>query len=104
VAVVLQTAGALWVVALALRALRNRFAYAAAGVWVLLLWLPVCVQVVRRLYYWVTIGMERPDGTGSPLAFLIGLVFEWVVLFPLTALLVYLVRAKPWRRPTVDDA
>ena len=63
------------------------------------MWLPMGVQVVRRLHYWVTIGMEPPDGVGSPLAFLVGFVLEWLVFLLLTILLVYLVRAKPWRGP-----
>ena len=104
VATVLQAAGALWIIALPLRALRHRFAYGAAGAWVLLLWLPMGVQVVRRLYYGVTIGMEPADGMGSPLAFLIGFVFEWLVFLPLTVMLVFLMRAKPWRGRTVGTA
>ncbi|TWT90768.1 hypothetical protein Mal64_11650 [Pseudobythopirellula maris] len=96
-AIVLQVAAAIWIAALLLRMYRHRLAYAAAGAWVLLLWLPMCAQVIRRLHYWVTIGMEPPDGMGSPLAFMMGLIFELLVFLPLTGLLIDLVLLKPWR-------
>ncbi len=34
------------------------------------------MQFLRRLYYFIAYGGELPDGTGSPVAFLIGWAFE----------------------------
>ena len=51
------------------------------GYWVgLLLAIPpigiFVYQFSRRLYYWFAYGGEEPDGTGSPMAFIMGFAFE----------------------------
>jgi hypothetical protein len=102
-ALVLHAACVLWIASIVLRIMSSRFMYAAAGAWVALLWVPMCVQVFRRLYYWATIGMEPPDGMGSPIAFLIGFIIEWLLFLPLTFMLVFLIRAKPWRHCPARD-
>lgn len=52
------------------------------------LWLLGCFLTVRRIMFVIeNQGMERADGFGSPLAFLIGLIFEQCFLFvPMTIL------------------
>jgi hypothetical protein len=89
-ALFLKAAAGLWLGAVLLHAGGQRLQYRAAGAWTVGLWIPMGCQVVRRLHYWITIGMEPPDGMGSPLAFLIGFVMEQMVFLPLTALLLLL--------------
>ncbi|HEV7301968.1 MAG TPA: hypothetical protein VGN72_21715 [Tepidisphaeraceae bacterium] len=97
VAMLLQAACLLWFIATVLHLSRSRFAYAFAGGWVLLLGLPLAFQVVKRLHYWITIGMEPPDGMGSPMAFLLGFIMEWAAFLPLCLMLIVLVLFRPWR-------
>jgi hypothetical protein len=97
VALLVQAACSLWLTATVLHVLRSKLAYMIAGIWVLMLGLPLAFQVVRRLHYWAIIGMEAPDGMGSPLAFLIGFIFEWVIFFPLCLMLAVLILFRPWR-------
>ena len=100
VAILLQSAIAVWALALVLRLLRSKVAYVIAAIWVLMLGLPLAVQVVRRAHHWITIGMDSPDGMGSPMAFLLGFVLEWVVFAPLCFMLGVLVLLRPWRVDT----
>lgn len=100
--VLLEVALVVWLVSAVLHVMKHRLRYLMAGVWTALLWAPMCLQVVRRLHYWVTVGMEPPDGMGSPLAFLMGFAFEQLLFLPLTIMLVLLIRTKPWRGPTPD--
>jgi hypothetical protein len=97
IAFILQTSWMLWLLGVVMRLIKHRSQYIYAGLWVLLLWIPMCFQVVRRLVYWITIGMEPTDGMGSPLAFLIGFVFESIIFLPLSLMLLHLIRDKPWR-------
>lgn len=96
-ALILQALTTLWLTGIVMHLIARRWAYAVAGSWALLVALPLAFQVLQRLYHWITIGMEAEDGTGSPLAFLIGFVFEWLLFAPLCMMLVILIAMKPWR-------
>ena len=59
--------------------------------------LPIAYRLFERVYFISTNGgMERADGYGSPLAFLIGLSFELVLFIPMVCLFLvglrYLIR------------
>jgi len=97
VAILLQAAVAVWVLTTVFQLLRWKVAYLIAAAWVLMLGLPLAFQVVRRMHHWLTIGMDAPDGMGSPMAFLLGFVLEWVVFAPLCFMLAVLVVLRPWR-------
>lgn len=98
-AIVLQLAFVAWLTAAILHLLKNRFQHAVAAAWVTMLWLLLFARVAHRLWYWLTIGMEAPDGTGSPLAFLMGFGFEIALIVPFTLLGFLLLPSKPWRIP-----
>lgn len=97
VAILLQATCLLWLIATVFHLSRSRIAYAFAGGLVLLLGLPLAFQIVRRLHYWITIGMDSPDGMGSPMVFLFMFALEWAVLLPLCLMLIVLVLFRPWR-------
>jgi hypothetical protein len=97
IALLLQASLAIWALAGVLHVCRRRESYAVAGFWAVLLGLPLSVQVMQRLHYWLTIGMEPPDGMGSPMAFLAGFVIEWLIFAPLCVMLLILLVARPWR-------
>jgi hypothetical protein len=89
----------LWVLAIALRrsGQPRGYQYLAAVAWILMAWIPVTIIICVYLDYWRRIGTEAPDGMGSPLAFLMGLMFQVLLFVPLTVLLGILIFAKPWR-------
>ena len=105
VAILLQSAVAVWSLTLVLHLLRSKVAYVTAAMWVLMLGLPLAFQLVRRAHHWITMGMDS-DGTGSPMVFLFEFVLEWVVFAPLCFMLALLVLLRPWRgdTPTVRTA
>jgi hypothetical protein len=100
VAVLLQSAVAVWALTLALHLLRSKVAYVTGAIWVLMLGLPLAFQVVWRAHHWITMGMDSPDGMGSPMVFLFEFVLEWVVFAPLCFMLAILVLLRPWRGET----
>ena len=73
------------------------YQYLAAGAWILMLWIPVAIIVCIYLDHWRRIGTEAPDGRGSPLAFLMGFMFQLFLFVPLTVLFGILIFTKPWR-------
>jgi len=55
-----------------------------------IVWWPLLLQTVRRIIFViVNQGMERADGAGSPLAFLLGLVGEQIFFIPLTFAMIF---------------
>ena len=62
-----------------------------------MLWIPVAIIVCIYLDHWWRIGTEAPDGRGSPLAFLMGFMFQLFLFVPLTVLFGILIFTKPWR-------
>jgi hypothetical protein len=53
-------------------------------------WWPLLVQTARRIIFViVNQGMDRADGGGSPLAFLLGLIGEQVFFIPLTFAMIF---------------
>jgi len=55
-----------------------------------ILWIPLLYRTVTRiLFIFENGGMERADGYGSPMAFLLGLIFEQIFFIPLTLLVIY---------------
>ena len=53
-------------------------------------WLPLLYRTIQRiLFVYENGGMERTDGYGSPMAFLLGLFFEQIFFIPLTVLFIY---------------
>lgn len=97
-ALVVQGVWLLWCAAIVFTLLQRQVAHGLTAVAVLSLWLPLCFQVFRRLYFWATVGMELPDGTGSPMAFIFGFVLEWAFFLPLCGMLGILLVTRPWRR------
>lgn len=54
-----------------------------------LFWWPLLVQTSRRIWFVIENGgMERADGLGSPLAFLIGLIGEQIFFLPLSVAMI----------------
>lgn len=67
-----------------------------------LVWLPLLVQTCRRIMFVIQNGgMERADGYGSPLAFLIGVTFEQFFFLPLS--LVIIIGVKTLLEKRTDD-
>ncbi len=96
VAILLQSAVAVWTLTLVLHLFRRKAAYATAAVWASMLGAPLAIQVVRRAHQWITVGMD-PDGMGSPMVFLLYFLLEWVVFASLCFMLAVLIFARPWR-------
>ncbi|MHB0913876.1 MAG: hypothetical protein ACYC2Y_10610 [Armatimonadota bacterium] len=63
---------------------------------------PVLYQFVRRVRFMSRYGFEKPNGDGSPLAFMLGLMFELFILLPLTLALVWGIVALFERRRQAD--
>jgi len=54
-----------------------------------LFWWPLLIQTVRRIWFVIEHGgMERSDGHGSPVAFLLSLAGEQILFVPLTIAMV----------------
>ena len=52
---------------------------------ILFLWILLFIQEIRRvLFIFENIGMEKANGLGSPLAFLLGMSFELILFIPLS--------------------
>lgn len=67
----------------------RRFSFWGSFLLVNLFWWPLLVQTIRRIAFVMeNDGMEGADGHGSPLAFLIGIVFEQAFFLPLSVALV----------------
>lgn len=79
----------------------RRFSFWGSFLLVNLFWWPLVVQTVRRIAFALENGgMERADGHGSPLAFLIGIVFEQAFFLPLSlALVAGIVVVMQWKMP-----
>ena len=76
----------------------KRFAFAVSFSFVAILWLPLLYQTIKRINFVLENGgMERADGQGSPLAFLLGLATEQFFFIPLSALMI--VGLMHWLRP-----
>ena len=76
----------------------KRFAFAVSFSFVAILWFPLLYQTIKRINFVLENGgMERADGQGSPLAFLLGLATEQFFFIPLSALVV--VGLIQWLRP-----
>jgi len=62
-------------------------AFIVSFILVNILWLPLLYRTITRvLFMFENGGMERADGYGSPMAFLLGLIFEQIFFIPLTIL------------------
>ena len=62
---------------------RKKYAFAISLVIVNLLWWPLLVQTVRRMHFVIANGaLEGADGYGSPMVFLVGLLFEQFFFIP----------------------
>ncbi len=58
------------------------------------MWTGLFFQTVRRILFMVEHGgMERSDGYGSPLAFLLGFVTEQLLFLPLTVVVIFGIQA-----------
>jgi hypothetical protein len=76
----------------------KRFAFVVSFSIVAVLWLPLLYQTIKRVNFVLENGgMERVDGQGSPLAFLLGLATEQLFFIPLSA--VVIVGLLQWLRP-----
>ena len=76
----------------------RRFAFAVSFSFVVVLWLLLLYQTIKRINFVLENGgMERPEGQGSPLAFLLGLATEQFFFVPLSA--VVIVGLMQWLRP-----
>ena len=66
----------------------KKHAFVASFVVIVLFWLPLLYQTVRRLAFGIeNDSLEGPDGEGSPLAFLLGLFMEQLFFIPLSIVL-----------------
>ena len=68
--------------------LEKKNAFAISLVIPTIMWLPLLYQIIRRINFIIENGgMERADGYGSPLAFLIGFVAELYLFIPISVIL-----------------
>jgi hypothetical protein len=92
IALFLQYLAIIWLLGFVGILVRSRFGLRVVVLALASAWLPALAQTLRRLYAILTATVERPDGTGSPLAFVMGLAIEQIFWFlPVSALLVYAV-------------
>ncbi len=71
------------------------FAFHLSYLLTVIFWLPLGFRTIERISFILTNGgMEKSDGYGSPLAFLLGLTMEQFFFIPLTILV--LVGTKQW--------
>jgi hypothetical protein len=55
-----------------------------------IVWWPLLLQTINRILFVIeNHGMDRPDGGGSPLAFLLGVMGEQLFFIPLTAAMIF---------------
>jgi hypothetical protein len=55
-----------------------------------IVWWPLLLQTINRIVFVIeNHGMDRPDGGGSPLAFLLGLMGEQMFFIPLTVAMIF---------------
>jgi hypothetical protein len=67
---------------------RKRFAFGVSLSLAMIIWLPLLYQTIKRLGFVVENGgMEGADGSGSPWAFLVGLVIEQSLFIPLSLII-----------------
>jgi len=96
---------AIWWGAYFLLRFRKKCAFAISLVVVNLLWWPLLVQTVRRMHFVIADGaLEGADGYGSPMAFLVGLLFEQFFFIPASmviarAVLKIIRKGEPPREP-----
>ena len=65
------------------------YAFIVSFSFISLLWIPLLYQTYARVIFVIENGgFERADGYGSPLAFLIGIVFEQIFFIPLSILFI----------------
>jgi len=77
-----------WISFLYLKKKRPR-AVALSFLLVNIFWWPLLYQTMRRILFMIEHGgMERSDGLGSPLAFLVNMVIEQIFFLPLTVTIV----------------
>ena len=80
---------ALWI--LFYKYLKNQkpYAFIVSFSFISLLWTPLLYRTYERVVFIIENGgFERADGYGSPLAFLIGIVFEQIFFIPLSILFI----------------
>lgn len=76
----------------------KRFAFAVSYSVAVVLWLPLLYQTIKRINFVLENGgMERIDGQGSPLAFLLWLATEQFFFLPLSA--VVIIGFMQWLKP-----
>lgn len=83
-AMIVQVFAALWVAAGAFAIARIPAAAVVAVLLVAIPWFALLVQTMRRLFHFITIGMEAADGTGSPALFALNAIIELMLFLPLT--------------------
>jgi len=67
----------------------KRFAFPLSYSFAVVLWISLLYQTIKRIKFVLENGgMERVDGQGSPLAFLLGLTIEQFFFIPLSALVI----------------
>jgi len=65
------------------------YAFLMSFSFISLLWIPLLYRTYARVIFVIENGgFERADGYGSPLAFLIGIVFEQIFFIPLSILFI----------------
>jgi len=79
----------LWLQTYAYLKKQTQKAFIVSYLLVTILWVPLCYKTVTRILFILENGgMERADGYGSPMAFLLGLTFEQIFFIPLTILII----------------
>jgi hypothetical protein len=87
---------ALWGVSAVFYIKNYRWAYYACIVFTAPWLILFCTQFFRRIYYLVVYGGELPDGTGSPMAFIVGFVLELPFTLGLIILTIKLIKDWKW--------
>jgi hypothetical protein len=84
-AILVQGFAVAWIAAAVLAIARKRLAFAIGLTLVAVPWLGLLAQTTRRLFHFLTIGLEAADGSGSPALFVLNAIIELALFLPLTA-------------------
>ena len=74
---------------------RARWTWVGCATFLGLLLALLSFQFLRRIGFMFLHGLDRPDGSGSPLAFVIGFAFEIALLTPTVVFAAWLWRVRP---------
>jgi len=80
----------IWILTYTYLKKQTHIAFILSYILVNILWIPILYRTINRiLFIFENGGMERADGSGSPMAFLLGIIFEQIFFIPLTIVWIY---------------